>query len=51
MPQMMPLNWMMLLLYFIFIFFILNILIYYIFNNKETSIMKNKYKINWIWKW
>nr|ALO76593.1 ATP synthase F0 subunit 8 [Coccidula rufa] len=50
MPQMMPLNWMMLFLYFIMLFMILNILLY--FNFQPIPNMKNlKFKkiINWKW--
>nr|AMA06627.1 ATP synthase F0 subunit 8 [Cryptolaemus montrouzieri]AMA06638.1 ATP synthase F0 subunit 8 [Cryptolaemus montrouzieri]AMA06649.1 ATP synthase F0 subunit 8 [Cryptolaemus montrouzieri]AMA06660.1 ATP synthase F0 subunit 8 [Cryptolaemus montrouzieri]AMA06671.1 ATP synthase F0 subunit 8 [Cryptolaemus montrouzieri] len=51
MPQMMPLNWMMLYLFFFLIFMIINSMIYFIFFNKPYSTQKIKYnnKINWKW--
>nr|YP_010952557.1 ATP synthase F0 subunit 8 [Pergesa acteus]WMQ52890.1 ATP synthase F0 subunit 8 [Pergesa acteus] len=53
MPQMMPINWMLSLFFFISIFIIFNIMNYYIYykpnNMKNNLIMKTK--INSIWKW
>nr|ATR80941.1 ATP synthase F0 subunit 8 [Cricula trifenestrata] len=55
MPQMMPINWMFLFFYFISIFFIFNILNYYIFNFKNTNTFKKLYNMknnyNFPWKW
>nr|ATD86263.1 ATP synthase F0 subunit 8 [Euproctis cryptosticta] len=54
MPQMMPINWMMSMLFFLFIYLMFNIMNYYIFiNNKfynNNNLMKNKMK-NLNWKW
>nr|YP_010389738.1 ATP synthase F0 subunit 8 [Issikiopteryx taipingensis]UPU95821.1 ATP synthase F0 subunit 8 [Issikiopteryx taipingensis] len=57
MPQMMPINWMILFLLFICIFIIFNIMNYYIFNYKMnknnmkllTSFSLLKKKLNWKW--
>nr|YP_009476268.1 ATP synthase F0 subunit 8 [Psilogramma increta]AVM38363.1 ATP synthase F0 subunit 8 [Psilogramma increta] len=53
MPQMMPINWIMSLLFFICIFIIFNILNYYIFPLKFNHLNKNKKmnKNNFNWKW
>nr|QGR23688.1 ATP synthase F0 subunit 8 [Ostrinia palustralis] len=53
MPQMMPINWMLSLFFFIIIFIIFNIMNYYIFikiNNKNNYFLNLK-KNNQIWKW
>nr|UXW88407.1 ATP synthase F0 subunit 8 [Afissula kambaitana] len=50
MPQMMPLNWIILFCYFIMIFFMYNIFLYYLFIKTQSSTMK-KYKLNLNWKW
>nr|YP_009441005.1 ATP synthase F0 subunit 8 [Tagiades litigiosa]ARJ31557.1 ATP synthase F0 subunit 8 [Tagiades vajuna] len=53
MPQMMPINWMISFIMFIFIFILFNILNYYIFDNKKlnkTHTMKS-FKSNFNWKW
>nr|AKQ53281.1 ATP synthase F0 subunit 8 [Haritalodes derogata] len=53
MPQMMPINWMFSLFFFICIFIMLNIMNYYIFikkNNKNMYFLK-KNKKNLFWKW
>nr|YP_010952583.1 ATP synthase F0 subunit 8 [Acherontia styx]WMQ52929.1 ATP synthase F0 subunit 8 [Acherontia styx] len=53
MPQMMPINWIFSLLFFICIFIMFNIFNYYIYfsnlhsNNKKNKILKN----NFFWKW
>uniref|UniRef100_UPI0030022DBF ATP synthase F0 subunit 8 n=1 Tax=Chilo infuscatellus TaxID=236790 RepID=UPI0030022DBF len=54
MPQMMPINWIILFLFFITIFIIFNIMNYYIFINKNNNIKNNiinnmtqKNYINW----
>nr|YP_009537990.1 ATP synthase F0 subunit 8 [Litinga mimica]AYN60733.1 ATP synthase subunit 8 [Litinga mimica] len=54
MPQMMPINWILSLIFFITIFIIFNIMNYFIFNNKNIDyINKNKklLKNNFYWKW
>nr|QVM79299.1 ATP synthase F0 subunit 8 [Teledapalpus zolotichini] len=51
MPQMAPMNWLILFLFFIIMFFIINSLNYYIFLydiKKNNNIMK-KMKMNWKW--
>nr|AHL17320.1 ATP synthase F0 subunit 8 [Stichophthalma howqua]AJK90717.1 ATP synthase F0 subunit 8 [Stichophthalma louisa] len=53
MPQMMPINWLLSLILFIYIFIMFNIINYYIFNYKSKiplnsiTLLKN----NLIWKW
>nr|UEV86551.1 ATP synthase F0 subunit 8 [Leucoma chrysoscela] len=54
MPQMMPINWLLSLFFFICIYLIFNIMNYYIFN--KNMINSNNYKTklkmnNFIWKW
>nr|YP_009538029.1 ATP synthase F0 subunit 8 [Litinga cottini]AYN60772.1 ATP synthase subunit 8 [Litinga cottini] len=52
MPQMMPINWIFSLIFFISIFIIFNIMNYFIFNYKNKYINKNKkLKNNFYWKW
>nr|YP_010564360.1 ATP synthase F0 subunit 8 [Laelia coenosa]UYX62383.1 ATP synthase F0 subunit 8 [Laelia coenosa] len=55
MPQMMPINWIFSLMFFISIFLIFNIMNYYIFYNNNNNMNKNnKIKINMKnlnWKW
>nr|YP_010726182.1 ATP synthase F0 subunit 8 [Erasmia pulchella]WDY84163.1 ATP synthase F0 subunit 8 [Erasmia pulchella] len=54
MPQMMPINWMLSLFFFIMIFILFNIMNYYIFNMKINNLNiksqspKNKF-FNWKW--
>nr|YP_010023469.1 ATP synthase F0 subunit 8 [Casmara patrona]QOP62721.1 ATP synthase F0 subunit 8 [Casmara patrona] len=52
MPQMMPINWILFLIFFIMIFILFNIMNYYIFNIKLNNfkIFKKSNK-NFIWKW
>nr|YP_010259502.1 ATP synthase F0 subunit 8 [Ahamus yushuensis]UIX24742.1 ATP synthase F0 subunit 8 [Ahamus yushuensis]UJP71234.1 ATP synthase F0 subunit 8 [Thitarodes sp. XS20]WRY71462.1 ATP synthase F0 subunit 8 [Ahamus luquensis] len=53
MPQMYPLNWIMLFIYFILIFILFNILNYYIYMYKSNN-LNNKLlfkNINLTWKW
>nr|WEV93791.1 ATP synthase F0 subunit 8 [Haritalodes derogata] len=53
MPQMMPINWMFSLFFFICIFIMFNIMNYYIFikkNNKNMYFLKKNNK-NLFWKW
>nr|YP_009123221.1 ATP synthase F0 subunit 8 [Heliconius sara]AJM69967.1 ATP synthase F0 subunit 8 [Heliconius sara] len=54
MPQMMPINWMMSLLFFIIIFIFFMVMNYFIFNYKINFNLKkiNKYNFNKnSWKW
>nr|YP_010952492.1 ATP synthase F0 subunit 8 [Macroglossum pyrrhostictum]WMQ52747.1 ATP synthase F0 subunit 8 [Macroglossum pyrrhostictum] len=55
MPQMMPINWIFSLFFFIIIFIIFNMMNYYIFyklNNKTPHIFNLlKIKNNLSWKW
>nr|QJF46876.1 ATP synthase F0 subunit 8 [Marasmia exigua] len=52
MPQMMPINWIFSLFFFICIYIIFNIMNYYIFINKNNNFsfyFEKKKKL--IWKW
>nr|ARH55211.1 ATP synthase F0 subunit 8 [Teredus cylindricus] len=51
MPQMAPLNWMMLFIYFSFMLLIFNSMNYFSFmyNPKFFSFKKKLFKINWKW--
>nr|QOV03258.1 ATP synthase F0 subunit 8 [Orfelia nemoralis] len=53
MPQMSPLNWFILLLFFIMTFFLFNMINYYNFmynpNNKNKQIKYNLKNMNWKW--
>nr|YP_010372448.1 ATP synthase F0 subunit 8 [Parantica melaneus]UPA56402.1 ATP synthase F0 subunit 8 [Parantica melaneus] len=53
MPQMMPINWLLSILFFIFLFIIFNIMNYFIFNNNNNLYKKNyfKSKNSPLWKW
>nr|YP_010449378.1 ATP synthase F0 subunit 8 [Jamides bochus]UTT74582.1 ATP synthase F0 subunit 8 [Jamides bochus] len=53
MPQMMPLNWIMLFIFFICIYIMFNIMNYYIFSYKNKFLMKkyNNMNKNFNWKW
>nr|YP_009738817.1 ATP synthase F0 subunit 8 [Coenonympha amaryllis]QIB72588.1 ATP synthase F0 subunit 8 [Coenonympha amaryllis] len=54
MPQMMPINWLFYLFFFICIFILFNIINYYIFNynyNIKTLTKNLISKNNLIWKW
>nr|QWL15069.1 ATP synthase F0 subunit 8 [Epuraea sp.] len=51
MPQMAPLNWLTLFIYFVMIFFIHNVLNYFSFMYKIKSFESNKSLINLFWKW
>nr|YP_009743917.1 ATP synthase F0 subunit 8 [Protambulyx astygonus]QIE12696.1 ATP synthase F0 subunit 8 [Protambulyx astygonus] len=52
MPQMMPINWMISLFFFICIYIMFNIMNYYIYSNNymnnKNKKMKN-YQMNWKW--
>nr|AND96396.1 ATP synthase F0 subunit 8 [Onthophagus bicallosus] len=50
MPQMAPINWLSLLIYFSLIFLMFNVLNYYSFNyNIKTFFKKKKNNLNWKW--
>nr|QWZ46378.1 ATP synthase F0 subunit 8 [Philolithus actuosus]QWZ46391.1 ATP synthase F0 subunit 8 [Philolithus actuosus] len=52
MPQMAPLNWLTLMLFFISVFLTFNIMNYYSFNYNipvKKTISIKKFKINWKW--
>nr|AYW52314.1 ATP synthase F0 subunit 8 [Anthribidae sp. 9 ACP-2013] len=51
MPQMAPLNWLTLFLFFTLIFLMFNIINYFIFSSSPfmKPKMMNKKKINWKW--
>nr|ALO77648.1 ATP synthase F0 subunit 8 [Anaspis sp. ANA01] len=51
MPQMAPLNWLTLMLYFILIFLTFNIMNFYSFSYKNNSSSKTKSKTSTNWKW
>uniref|UniRef100_A0AAU7YUU2 ATP synthase complex subunit 8 n=1 Tax=Hepialus lagii (nomen nudum) TaxID=3140519 RepID=A0AAU7YUU2_9NEOP len=53
MPQMYPLNWIMLFIYFILIFILFNILNYYIYMYKSNNLNNKLFfkNINLTWKW
>nr|QLY90217.1 ATP synthase F0 subunit 8 [Hydraena gracilis] len=51
MPQMAPMNWLMLFMYFISMFLLMNSLNYFMFlyNPQNKLIKKYNIKINWKW--
>nr|YP_009178819.1 ATP synthase F0 subunit 8 [Agasicles hygrophila]ALJ78614.1 ATP synthase F0 subunit 8 [Agasicles hygrophila]ASO76780.1 ATP synthase F0 subunit 8 [Agasicles hygrophila] len=51
MPQMMPLNWTLLMLFFLIIFYLYNILNFYSmnYNSIKTSTKMKTTSINWKW--
>nr|ASM41812.1 ATP synthase F0 subunit 8 [Eutetrapha metallescens] len=51
MPQMAPLSWLTLMFFFIMIFFIFNIMNFYMFNYtpKEQKKIKSQTIFNWKW--
>nr|YP_010729892.1 ATP synthase F0 subunit 8 [Parnassius hannyngtoni]WEF74763.1 ATP synthase F0 subunit 8 [Parnassius hannyngtoni] len=52
MPQMMPINWLLSLFFFIMIFILFNIMNYYIFNINFKNFYFNKKNFkNMNWKW
>nr|YP_009383479.1 ATP synthase F0 subunit 8 [Parasa consocia]APH08559.1 ATP synthase F0 subunit 8 [Parasa consocia]UMR54992.1 ATP synthase F0 subunit 8 [Parasa consocia] len=52
MPQMMPLNWMLLFLFSIIIFIMFNIFNYFMYNPKSNKHMNmNFFKKKITWKW
>nr|AXS65753.1 ATP synthase F0 subunit 8 [Tenebrionoidea sp. 21 KM-2017] len=51
MPQMMPLNWLTLMFFFMIIFFIFNTSNYFLFLYEEKKFLKTKKNIDLNWKW
>nr|CCJ27920.1 ATP8 [Thaumetopoea aff. pityocampa ENA] len=55
MPQMMPINWLLSLIFFIYIFMMFNMMNYFIFNynfnNKNTNNFFKKINSLPAWKW
>nr|YP_009971815.1 ATP synthase F0 subunit 8 [Deporaus marginatus]QNH68702.1 ATP synthase subunit 8 [Deporaus marginatus] len=51
MPQMAPLNWLSLYIFFIIIFMIFNMLNYFSFNYPVKSSKHSKKMISYNWKW
>nr|AWN56315.1 ATP synthase F0 subunit 8 [Nephaspis sp. DPP-2018] len=51
MPQMMPLNWLSLTIFFLMIFLLVNMMNYYNFFNKPMFLSSNKILKNYNWKW
>nr|AXS65563.1 ATP synthase F0 subunit 8 [Tenebrionoidea sp. 16 KM-2017] len=51
MPQMAPLNWLTLMLYFILIFFLFNSVNYYSFLYEKKTSSKKKSHVTFNWKW
>nr|AML25539.1 ATP synthase F0 subunit 8 [Staphylinidae sp. BMNH 1274704] len=51
MPQMAPLNWLMLFIMFIIIFMMFNFINYYSFMylSKKNKFIKKNFKLNWKW--
>nr|ARH54614.1 ATP synthase F0 subunit 8 [Rhizophagus aeneus] len=51
MPQMAPMNWLMLMFYFFIIFMIFNMLNYFNFNYKIKKIFLKTKNLKYNWKW
>nr|QWB85938.1 ATP synthase F0 subunit 8 [Menesia sulphurata] len=51
MPQMAPLNWLILFMFFVIIFITFNIINYYAFCYLPKNEKKSKTLINFNWKW
>nr|ALO76862.1 ATP synthase F0 subunit 8 [Ischnomera caerulea] len=51
MPQMAPLNWLTLMLFFTMIFFLFNFINYYSFLYSIKSSSKKKINLKFNWKW
>nr|ARH54980.1 ATP synthase F0 subunit 8 [Deporaus tristis] len=51
MPQMAPLNWLTLFIFFIFIFMLFNMTNYFSFNYPIKTLKINKKSIKYTWKW
>nr|YP_010439950.1 ATP synthase F0 subunit 8 [Pseudoechthistatus hei]UTD44996.1 ATP synthase subunit 8 [Pseudoechthistatus hei] len=51
MPQMAPLSWLILFMFFLFIYLLFNISNFYNFKYSSKSDLKNKNILNYNWKW
>nr|QAY81980.1 ATP synthase F0 subunit 8 [Aristobrotica sp. REN-2018] len=51
MPQMMPLNWISLMFFFIFLFYLFNNLNYFNFKYTPKYLKLKKTTLKYIWKW
>nr|ARH55188.1 ATP synthase F0 subunit 8 [Setarhynchus sp. AH-2016] len=51
MPQMAPMNWISLYMYFLMMYIITTIIIYYMFVYFPKQKMMNKYQTKVLWKW
>nr|YP_009271875.1 ATP synthase F0 subunit 8 [Xylotrechus grayii]AIW58309.1 ATP synthase F0 subunit 8 [Xylotrechus grayii] len=51
MPQMAPLNWLLLFIFFTSMFMIFNVMNFYSFSYKPKEKKSEKTKINLNWKW
>nr|APX40866.1 ATP synthase F0 subunit 8 [Phyllotreta foudrasi] len=51
MPQMMPMNWLILMMYFILFFYLILIMNYYFINYQPLKNNLTKNKLNYSWKW
>nr|AYQ19053.1 ATP synthase F0 subunit 8 [Galerucinae sp. 1 ACP-2013] len=51
MPQMMPLNWLSLMIFFISMFYLFNNMNYYSFLYKTKKDKTNKLSLKYNWKW
>nr|YP_009751198.1 ATP synthase F0 subunit 8 [Annamanum lunulatum]QIJ99756.1 ATP synthase F0 subunit 8 [Annamanum lunulatum] len=51
MPQMAPLSWLILMIFFILNFILFNIINYFTFFYNVKSLSKNKISLTYNWKW
>nr|WNU00258.1 ATP synthase subunit 8 [Phyllotreta armoraciae] len=51
MPQMMPMNWLTLMMYFILFFYLILILNYYMISYQPSKNTLSLNKLNYTWKW
>nr|YP_009728636.1 ATP synthase F0 subunit 8 [Phyllotreta striolata]QHR79684.1 ATP synthase F0 subunit 8 [Phyllotreta striolata]UPE50054.1 ATP synthase F0 subunit 8 [Phyllotreta striolata]WDV10355.1 ATP synthase F0 subunit 8 [Phyllotreta striolata] len=51
MPQMMPMNWLILMIYFILFYFLILTLNYYFINYQPKNMPYSKNNITFFWKW
>nr|APX39696.1 ATP synthase F0 subunit 8 [Exosoma lusitanicum] len=51
MPQMMPLNWLTLMIFFISLFYLFNNLNYFNYIYKVKAIQTDKKNVKYNWKW
>nr|YP_010486365.1 ATP synthase subunit 8 [Pseudoechthistatus chiangshunani]UVW93770.1 ATP synthase subunit 8 [Pseudoechthistatus chiangshunani] len=51
MPQMAPLSWLILFMFFLIIYLLFNISNFYNFKYNSKSTLKNKNILNYNWKW